>query len=49
VLKSVTLSEHERILQAIEQRNPDLAEQAMRDHLTRVNEFYRQVSDAGRP
>jgi len=47
--EAVTLSEHERILQAIEQRNPDLAEQAMRDHLTRVNEFYRQVSDTTGP
>lgn len=47
-VESVTLAEHARILQAIEQRNPDAAEQAMRDHLTRVNELYRHVPDASK-
>ena len=46
--EDVTLAEHERIVQAIEQHNPDAAEQAMRDHLTRVNELYRHVADSAR-
>ena len=44
-VEALTLAEHERIVQAIEQRDPDAAEQAMRDHLTRVSEQYRRVSD----
>ena len=42
-VESLTLAEHERIVQAIEQHNPDAAEQAMRDHLTRANALYRHV------
>jgi DNA-binding FadR family transcriptional regulator len=44
-VESVTLAEHERIVQAIEQRDPDAAERAMRDHLTRVSELYRRVPE----
>ena len=47
--EAVTLAEHERILRAIEARNPEAAEQAMRDHLTRVNEFYRHIPDVAKP
>jgi DNA-binding FadR family transcriptional regulator len=43
--ESVTLEEHERIVQAIEQRDPDAAERAMRDHLTRVSDLYRRIPD----
>lgn len=47
-VESVTLAEHERILQAIEQRDPDAAERAMRDHLTRTSALYRHITeDAG--
>ena len=46
--EAVTLAEHDRILRAIEQRNPDAAEQAMRDHLTRVSELYRHVADSAK-
>jgi DNA-binding FadR family transcriptional regulator len=38
----VTLAEHERILRAIEARDPDGAERAMTEHLTRANELYKQ-------
>lgn len=45
-VESLTLAEHERIVQAIEQHNPDAAEQAMRDHLTRANALYRHVQES---
>jgi DNA-binding FadR family transcriptional regulator len=45
-VESVTLAEHERIVQAIEQRDPDAAEQAMRDHLTRANALYQHVQES---
>jgi DNA-binding FadR family transcriptional regulator len=37
----LTLSEHQRIVDAIAARDPDAAAQAMRDHLLRANEQYR--------
>lgn len=43
--ESVTLAEHERIVQAIEQHDPDAAERAMRDHLSRVSDLYRRATD----
>jgi DNA-binding FadR family transcriptional regulator len=45
-VESVTLAEHERIVQAIEQHDPDAAEQAMRDHLTRANALYQHVQES---
>jgi DNA-binding FadR family transcriptional regulator len=45
-VEPLTLTEHERIVQAIEQHNPDAAEQAMRDHLTRANALYRHVQES---
>ena len=43
-VEHLTLAEHERIVQAIEQHDADAAEQAMRDHLTRANALYRHVT-----
>jgi DNA-binding FadR family transcriptional regulator len=40
--ENLTMTEHRRILDAIAARNPAEAEAAMRDHLTRANELYRQ-------
>lgn len=45
-VEAVTLAEHERIVQAIEQHDADAAEQAMRDHLSRVSDLYRRVPNA---
>jgi GntR family transcriptional regulator, sialic acid-inducible nan operon repressor len=42
-LEALTLSEHERILEAIAAHDAPAAEQAMRDHLTRANELYRRI------
>lgn len=39
--EDVTLSEHKEILECIVKRDPDAAEKAMRDHLTRASELYR--------
>ncbi|HTT12089.1 MAG TPA: transcriptional regulator NanR [Burkholderiaceae bacterium] len=46
--EQLTLAEHERIIDAIASRDPEAAERAMREHLTRANVHYRQV-EAGRP
>ncbi len=48
-VETLTLAEHERIVQAIAAHDPDAAERAMRDHLTRVSEQYRRVDDATAP
>jgi len=40
--EDLTLAEHARIIGAIASRDPDAAERAMRDHLTRANELYGQ-------
>lgn len=45
-VESVTLAEHERIVQAIERHDAEAAEQAMRDHLTRANALYRHVQES---
>lgn len=39
--ENVTLAEHQRLLDAICAHDPDQAEQAMRDHLTRASDQYR--------
>lgn len=44
-VEDLTLTEHERILEAIERHDPVGAEAAMRAHLTRANQLYRQQSD----
>lgn len=44
--EDLTLAEHERIVEAIAARDPDAAAQAMRDHLTRANALYRNVTGA---
>ena len=41
--ESLTLEEHTRLVDAIEARDPDAAEAAMRAHLTRSNERYRSL------
>ncbi|MFN0106675.1 MAG: transcriptional regulator NanR [Bryobacteraceae bacterium] len=42
----ITVSEHERLLRAIAAHDPEEAERAMRDHLTRSSERYRILEDA---
>jgi GntR family transcriptional regulator, sialic acid-inducible nan operon repressor len=41
--ESLTLDEHDRIVDAIEAHNADGAEQAMREHLTRANALYQRL------
>jgi DNA-binding FadR family transcriptional regulator len=52
-VEDLTLAEHERIVDAIAAHDADGAEQAMRDHLTRANQLYRQLdtsdADTNRP
>jgi DNA-binding FadR family transcriptional regulator len=45
--EAITLEEHGRILEAIEAGDPDRAERAMTDHLTRANALYRRPAGAG--
>ncbi len=42
--EALTLAEHERVIEAIASRDPQRAEQAVRDHLTRANDLYRQLN-----
>ena len=42
--EQLTLAEHERILAAIAAHDPDAADAAMRDHLTRANDLYRRFT-----
>jgi DNA-binding FadR family transcriptional regulator len=42
--EQLTLAEHERLLDAIAAHDPDAAERAVREHLTRANELYRRVA-----
>ncbi len=42
-LERLTLAEHLQILDAIDRRAPDVAGQAMTDHLNRANELYRRA------
>ena len=41
--ESLTLSEHQRIVDAIARGDADEAAQAMTEHLTRASELYRQA------
>ena len=43
--ENLTITEHTRIFEAIAGGDPDAAETAMRDHLTRANELYRQLEE----
>lgn len=45
--EQLTLAEHERIIDAVERRDPDAAAEAMQAHLGRVNALYRQLSPGG--
>lgn len=45
--ENLTISEHERILEAIAARDPDAAETAMHDHVARASELYRVLERAG--
>ncbi|HSW04972.1 transcriptional regulator NanR [Aquabacterium sp.] len=46
-VEDLTLREHERIIEAIAGGDPQAAERAVREHLTRANALYRQVSGGG--
>ena len=46
--EQLTLAEHARIVEAIATGDPQLAERAVREHLTRANDLYRKLSDAPR-
>src|SRR5215467_16129473 len=41
--EELTLAEHERLIDAIASRDPEAAERAVREHLTRANVLYRQL------
>ena len=43
--ENLTITEHTRIYEAIAGGDPDAAETAMRDHLTRANALYRQLEE----
>ena len=43
--ENLTITEHTRIFEAIARGDSDAAETAMRDHLTRANELYRQLEE----
>jgi DNA-binding FadR family transcriptional regulator len=45
-VETLTIAEHERLYEAIANRDPDTAAAAMRDHLTRANALYRRVEPA---
>ncbi|MEP0321105.1 transcriptional regulator NanR [Bauldia litoralis] len=46
--EQLTLSEHESILVAVKARDPDAAETAMRNHLTRANKLYQHIEAVSR-
>jgi DNA-binding FadR family transcriptional regulator len=47
--EELTLAEHARVIDAIAARDPEAAERAVREHLTRANSLYRQLQiDASR-
>lgn len=43
-VESLTLAEHQRIVEAIAARDPEAAAQAMHEHLTRANALYRRAA-----
>jgi DNA-binding FadR family transcriptional regulator len=45
--EQLTLAEHARLTEAVAAHDPDAAERAVREHLTRANALYRQVD--GKP
>jgi DNA-binding FadR family transcriptional regulator len=45
--EQVTLAEHARLVDAIATRDPQAAEFAIREHLTRANALYRQLDPSG--
>lgn len=45
--EALTIAEHRSIFEAIAAGDPEAAETAMREHLTRANELYRQLEDFG--
>ncbi len=45
--ESLTIAEHERILEAIAARDPAAAEAAMHDHVSRASELYRALGTSG--
>ncbi len=47
--EQLTLSEHASILEAIRSRDPDAAEAAMRNHLTRASKLYQHYLPENRP
>jgi len=42
-VEDLTLAEHARVIDAIAARDPEAAERAVREHLTRANSLYRKV------
>ncbi|NRB54665.1 MAG: transcriptional regulator NanR [Salinicola sp.] len=44
--EDVSLREHHQIVDCLADNDPDAAEQAMRDHLTRTSELYRQRAES---
>ncbi len=47
--EAVTLTEHARLFNAIAAHDPDAAELAIREHLTRANALYRQLDATPQP
>jgi DNA-binding FadR family transcriptional regulator len=41
--ESLTLIEHQNVIEAIERKDPDAAEKAVTDHLNRASDLYRQA------
>ncbi|MDP1699379.1 MAG: transcriptional regulator NanR [Aestuariivirga sp.] len=46
--EELTLTEHAAILEGIKRRDADMAEQALRAHLTRANSLYRRLTEGER-
>lgn len=44
-VEDLTLAEHERIVEAIAQHDPEAADQAMRAHLTRASQLYKTTRE----
>ncbi|HEX6363782.1 MAG TPA: transcriptional regulator NanR [Albitalea sp.] len=47
--EALTLAEHQRIIDAIATRDPQVAERAVREHLTRANELYTSLTRSSPP
>ena len=46
--EQLTLAEHARLTEAVAAHDPDAAERAVREHLTRANALYRQMDNKPR-